>query len=222
MNPSTAKVVKRSFSLDEAMASLLSAGKVVDRDTLRAHDQAREILAHAREQAVALLEEARQEAESIREEAREEAFAQELARWQDQVLALAAEREALIEEMRPQLVDVALAAASKILHQRLEAQPELVLPVVEHALAALRAQYSNRITVFVHPDDLPALEGARRAIAAVDTRFRNVELISNARMQRGGCRLSSDSGEVDASVEAQLAAMRRLLLESAETSESAC
>ena len=104
--------------------------------------------------------------------------------------------DALQQEMARALAATAAALARQVLRSELATRPECVTQVAEQALDALLLS-ARHIVLRVHPDDhaLIAL-GSAEAIAA-----RGARLVADAQVARGGCRVESDIGLVDASID---------------------
>lgn len=112
------------------------------------------------------------------------------------VASVDAELAALETSMAQALADAALHLARGIVRAELKARPELVAEAVQQALAAVLLS-ARHIRVQVHPEDLPLVEaGAGEALAA-----RGARLQPAAEIARGGCRIESDLGRIDATLE---------------------
>lgn len=127
------------------------------------------------------------------------AFARQTAAQVGQlVAAFDAELAALEPQMAQALTEAALQLARGVVRSELHARPELVAEVAQQALAAVLLS-ARHIRVLVHPDDLPLVEaGATELLAA-----RGARLLPAAEVARGGCRVESDLGRIDASIEAR-------------------
>lgn len=106
------------------------------------------------------------------------------------------EFEALEQQIAATVARVAVQLARQVVRGETSANPALVVRVAEEALAAVLTS-ARHITINVHPDDLPLIaEGAGEALAA-----RGARLVAQPAIERGGCRVDSDVGSVDARVE---------------------
>jgi len=186
--------------------------KVVEREIFDAHDQSRRILDAAEKEAAKKIEEARAEAEAIQASAREDGYREGLGEWQSQIAHVVATRQRIVEEAEPQIVDIALRVAEKILRRQLEVDADSVVPIVEVAVKTLRDSPINHLEVIVNPDDFGAVEAVCERLKARDPRWQTLVLTADEGMARGGCRVHSEFGEIDASVETQLEAIRKILL----------
>jgi flagellar assembly protein FliH len=113
-------------------------------------------------------------------------------------------------DMESQIADgvarTATALARQVLRSELAARPELVAQVAAEAVNAVLLS-ARHIRVFVHPDDLPLVEtGAGEALAA-----RSARLQADASLARGGARVESDLGVIDARIEARWAQAAAML-----------
>lgn len=94
----------------------------------------------------------------------------------------------------------ATALARQVVRSELVARPELVAQVAAEAVNAVLLS-ARHIRVFVHPDDQALVQaGAADALAA-----RGANLLPDATLARGGCRIESDLGSIDARIETRWA-----------------
>jgi flagellar assembly protein FliH len=93
------------------------------------------------------------------------------------------------------LARTATQLARELLRSELQTRPERVAQVAADAVAAV-LDSARRIQVYAHPQDLPLVaDGAQEALAA-----RGAQLLADPRLARGGVRVESDVGAVDASI----------------------
>jgi len=110
--------------------------------------------------------------------------------------AIGEQLDSLQQEMAKSLAATATQLARRIVRSELSARPECVVQVAEQAVETL-LQSARHIVVRLHPDDHALVaSGASEAIAA-----RGARLVADASVTRGGCRVDSDIGGVDASLE---------------------
>lgn len=186
--------------------------KIIDRDTLVAGETAKKILEEARQTALEIIETARQEAEKIRMEAYDKAFASGLAEWEGRIKELTQKIEDQLNNMTPQIIQLALKIAEKILRAHLDMHPDAILPMVEEALQTTRSYRGDSIIIRVHPDDASALEQGRTRLISLSPAWKDLEIIADETLSRGGCRIETNFGTVDASIETQLRAIENILM----------
>ncbi|MDP1693162.1 MAG: flagellar assembly protein FliH [Burkholderiaceae bacterium] len=94
----------------------------------------------------------------------------------------------------------ATALARQVVRSELAARPALVAQVAAEAVNAVLLS-ARHIRVFVHADDQALVQaGAGEALAA-----RGASLQTDATLARGGCRIESDLGQVDARIQSRWA-----------------
>ena len=92
----------------------------------------------------------------------------------------------------------AVLLARQVLRSELSADPRLVSAVAREAMNTVLMS-ARQIVVRVHPEDLPLVaEGAGDALQA-----RGARLQADGSVQRGGCKVDSDAGTIDATIEAR-------------------
>jgi flagellar assembly protein FliH len=104
--------------------------------------------------------------------------------------------KALDQEVAESLLDVALETARQVLRQSLRLKPELLLPVVKEAVAALSLHHGHP-ALFLHPDDAALV---RRHLGE-QLGHNGWRILEDADLACGGCRIESGASEVDATLE---------------------
>lgn len=105
------------------------------------------------------------------------------------------EFDALHEQVAASVAQVAVQLARQVLRSELETAPQVVAQVACDAIEAV-LMTARHITVHVHPQDLALVaNGAQEVIKA-----RGARLVAHAGIERGGCRVESDVGAIDARI----------------------
>jgi len=134
---------------------------------------------------------------------RGEAMLARLTQTLDELTAL---RSQMIHQTERQMVQLALAIARRILHREVTLDQDLLIAMARVALDRLGE--TAHITVRLNPDDF-GVTGAARAEKLTGG---NVEVVADSRIARGGCRVESDLGILDAGVDAQIQELAHALL----------
>jgi flagellar assembly protein FliH len=115
-------------------------------------------------------------------------------------------RSQMVAQTERQMVQIALAVARRILRREVSIDQDLVVALARVALDRLGDQVSA--TVRLNPDDYAGIT-ARRGAEWAGTR---VSVVADPAVSRGGCRVESDLGFVDAGIDAQFDEMVHALL----------
>lgn len=115
-------------------------------------------------------------------------------------------RSEMIHHTERQMVQLALAVARRIVHREVSLDQDLLIAMARVALDRLGD--GATVTVRLSPDDYAATaECAARSCTGT-----NVTVVGDARVSRGGCRIESNFGTLDAGVDAQIQELGRALL----------
>jgi type III secretion system HrpE/YscL family protein len=193
-------------------AAPLASGKVVSREIMAASAEAARILEAARRQAEEILSSAEAGRTAAMESGFREGFDKGAAQW---VEALRAARErvaAAARQARPEIVRLALRVAEKILRQRIDTHPESIAPMVDDALRSFLVQNQTRVVLRVNPADERVLAARRQHWLERHPTIGGLAIVPDEGIGRGGCRLESEFGTVDATLETQLQVIERHLL----------
>lgn len=120
-------------------------------------------------------------------------------------------RESLANNSRQDMLRLVMAVAEQIIRREIAADPAVVMTIIENALqSSVRAdQYRIRI----NPDDLEKVNEKKPLFLASISGLKNLSIEADASVSAGGCRVDSDLGEVDATIETQLEAIQQVLSE---------
>jgi flagellar assembly protein FliH len=113
-------------------------------------------------------------------------------------------REQMISKTERQVVQLALAIAARIVHHEVAVDHELLVAMARVALDRLGDRKSA--TIRLNPQDFAAA-GVDRLVGKAA-----IEIVADASVSRGGCRVESDFGLIDVAVAAQLAEITTGLL----------
>ena len=98
--------------------------------------------------------------------------------------------------MAQAVAQAAVLLARRVVRAELQAHPEQVAEAATQAVNTV-LQSAKHIRVLVHPDDqMLVAAGAAEALAA-----RGARLLAQPGIERGGCLVESDLGQIDARIE---------------------
>lgn len=218
LSPLRKEATERTSETLEAATGIGTGGPDTAGLLAAARLQAEEILNSARLQADRILFEAREQAVELQTSAYREAFADGQARGLEELgekqrgldalcIQIQSAYHRFCEEQMPALVGVASDAAERLLNEQLTVDPDRIVSIVRGALCQVTS--STAITVRLHPQDMRIVE--RGMLFTEETDSTGIRLIADASLQRGGCRIESDQGEVDATVEGRTTRLSRVL-----------
>jgi flagellar assembly protein FliH len=115
-------------------------------------------------------------------------------------------RAQMIHQTEHQMVQLALAVARRVVHREISLDRDLLVAMARVAMDRLGE--SAQVTVRLSPGDFEATAAAR----ASQWTGTNVTVVADSRVSRGGCRIESDLGVMDAGADAQIQEIARALL----------
>ena len=138
-----------------------------------------------------------------------------LRRLTETITELTTLREQMIHQTERQMVQLALAVARRIVHREISLDQDLLVAMARVALDRLGE--SAQVTVRLNPEDFDATAAAR----STQWTGTHVSVVADARVARGGCRVESDFGLMEAGADAQIQEIARALLgDAAERTEA--
>ncbi len=122
-------------------------------------------------------------------------------------------RRSFLESLEPQVLELAVTIAGRILQREVQTDRDLVRRTVRRALEHLADRES--LVVKVHPDDLTAMRAHKVRLLEEFDGVQQIQVEADASVSPGGCVAASRLMEVDARLEAQLEAVLNALGEPA-------
>ena len=112
---------------------------------------------------------------------------------------LAKPLESMDAQVEQQLVNLALAIAKQLVRRELKADPAQVIAVVRETVGLLPAA-ARDVRVHLHPEDAAVV---REKLATPST-DRAWSIVEDPVMTRGGCRVTTDTAQIDARLETRI------------------
>lgn len=110
--------------------------------------------------------------------------------------------EELDESVEQQLAQLAMLVARQLVRRELKADPAQVIGVVREALAALPVG-ARDVRLAVNPEDAVMI----REVLSLHESDHAIGLVEDPVQSRGGCRIVTDTSQIDATVESRLNAV---------------
>jgi flagellar assembly protein FliH len=189
------------------------------------------VLERALHDAENCLQNARMEAETIKTNAYQEGFQQGICEGREEtrqqfhyamqsfrqvteeMLAL---RRTVLNQAENDIVTLACKLAKKIVSHEIQIQPALFTTILHQALDCV--SLSDRIVVYVNPNDLLIAQEQQRELMQHIGQARQLTFETDETVERGGCIVRTALGEIDARIDEQLAELERGLRKQIHTS----
>ena len=120
----------------------------------------------------------------------------------------------LDEQIEKELVALAMTVARQVVYRELQTDPELVVSAVRKALGVLPSGLRD-VRLYLHPEDAQLV----RELLPAGEEENGWQIVEDALYERGGCRVSTQNSQVDATLEARL--MRAVAAVLGESGENA-
>jgi flagellar assembly protein FliH len=194
-----------------------------------AEARAKEIIARSRREADLILKDAKAEAESIAKRAEKEgyelgqaaglaqvreAYAEALNTIDSVADSIVTAADALVSGCECEVAKLAVAVAEKLVRKTIDEDPEAVLCMIREAVR--RTEGARTVVMRVSPADLEVVARAHNELIGLSPDLRSLEIVEDARIERGGCVIEMEVGSVDARIDEQLREVERSFLEEAE------
>lgn len=121
------------------------------------------------------------------------------------------QKETIIAEAEPFLLELSTVIATQIVKQELESDPDKFVELIKQHI--LRFKEKEFITVCVHPDDFNFIESQRAHLVAVVNGETEIKVIPDHTVTPKGCIIRTAYGSVDARIDTQIEEIKKVILE---------
>ena len=115
--------------------------------------------------------------------------------------------ERLDDEVEQQLVTLVISMVRQLVRREVKADPGQIIGVVREALVALPVA-ARQVRVILHPEDAELV----REVYKLGDSEQQWTIVEDPTLQRGGCRVTTDNSQIDATLESRLGALIAPLL----------
>ncbi|MBN1282905.1 MAG: hypothetical protein JXA24_03945 [Proteobacteria bacterium] len=187
-------VHRRVVDADDQAAKILQRA---EQDARRIRDQAEEVLVQARGRAAAEVKRGYSEGE-----------AKGLAQVTEKLMALERMREEFYRNAEPDVVNLVLDIAEKVIGRLVRENSEAIKGIVRQAL---ERSLGDRITVRLNPEDYRMLMESEHEFRDVLDRTKRLAFREDEAISKGGCIVETEVGTIDGRLETQMAAIKKAL-----------
>jgi flagellar assembly protein FliH len=180
-----------------------------------AREEAAQILEHAAKEVEKKLEQAELDVKKSKEEALDRGFKQGIkdasAKYAEVLKILSVRHKSIDEEFLPQIANLSVEIARRIIGQELKTDPEVLVAIARRALHE-KARQRKDINLRVHSQDLETLKEHKSELIEALSRSSHISLTEDDSIGQGGVVIETEAGTIDAQLETQLKVFHEALL----------
>lgn len=128
-------------------------------------------------------------------------------RYADAVLEIGKVKAGLYSQVEREVVKLAVEVAKKIVYREIQADPEVIQALVKVALSHVAEK--SAVTVHLHPADYNFVLEHRSQLSHAGESGCEVVLLADKTIERGGCLVETECGEIDARIEERFREVER-------------
>ena len=111
-------------------------------------------------------------------------------------------RDEVVASVQPQLIDMALLVAEKVIHKQIESDSTVIQSVVQETFDKISG--SDRITFKINPEDAGIMAEFQPTIESRLVGVEKIVIQQDATIAKGGCVIETDLGFVDVTIQEKL------------------
>ncbi len=173
--------------------------KIVPAAQIETLMSAEEILQKVQADVLVFRKEAAAEAATACEKAEAKGFAAGEEKWAKQIALFEAELEKIRKKYEESMGSLALMAAKKIVGREMQTDKNTVVDIVANSLKSVSDH--SMIQIYVHKNDMEALEAAKPRLKAIFERLQSLTITERPDVEPGGCIIETEAGIINAQLE---------------------
>jgi flagellar assembly protein FliH len=122
--------------------------------------------------------------------------------FQETLVEMGKVREQMVTAMESDLLNLVFTITRKIMGEEVKTDPDVVLRMLRKGFEQLKD--ASRFEIHVHPDDYQWMMTQQGELKGIPLSSGSFKLIKDTSVEKGGCRIVSDSGEVSTEPSRQL------------------
>lgn len=130
-----------------------------------------------------------------------------MRRYTDAILEIGKLKPTLYAQVERDVVKLALEVAKKVVHREVHVDSEIVQTLIKVALSHVAAK--SPVTIRLHPADYNFVLEQRTASMPPGESERDISLLADKSIERGGCFIETECGDVDARIEEEFSEVER-------------
>ena len=190
-------------------------GGVVDKEILDASEQARQIVEEARvdaqklkSEAQEILNQVREEMEKAKTEGYQEGYEEGVEKGLEMLIRVKELRQKLFDDNEREMVKLVFEIAEKIIAREIRDNEKAIFNIVRMALSDA---VGEKIQIRLNPQDYENIKKNEEELLQKVESGRNYVFRSDESVKQGGCVIETEIGTIDAQLETQLGAIKKVL-----------
>lgn len=125
--------------------------------------------------------------------------------------ALETYKQQMIECLEPEIVRLGKYIAEKIIRQKIYDKEPIITNCLNFVLK--QVTHLDKIIVYLNPDDHAYIHDSKHELEDVLHNFKDIKFVADRRIEKGGCVVETENGNIDAQPSRQMKIVDRLLEE---------
>lgn len=120
-------------------------------------------------------------------------------------------RQKIYKYTEVEILALSIDIAEKLVFRQLEIKPETIVDIAR--AACLQAKECEMVIIYGAPEQIETLKARQDEFSAQLYRSKRLEFIADPTIKSGGCRIETEQGYIDATIETMLKQLNSLIME---------
>ncbi len=123
----------------------------------------------------------------------------------------------MVETYEGQIMDLVCRAAEKVVYGHVSADKDIVKRAILDAFEMIPEP--SDVTISVNTEDYEFIESTKEDLFENIKKLKNVTVVADPSINRGGCKIETRSGEVNSSIEERMEKIKSIIIETSKTKD---
>lgn len=131
--------------------------------------------------------------------------------------ALQEYKKEMVKKLEPEIVKLSQYIAEKIIRQKINTEQSLILSIIGFSVKQI--SQLGKVIIYLNPEDYEYLKSNKSEIEEVINNFDEIKFLEDKRIEKGGCIIETENGNIDTQPTSQLRIMNRILTDRMTTEQ---
>lgn len=129
-------------------------------------------------------------------------------------VAMEDHKKEIIKKAEPEILKLSQYIAEKIVRQKIKLEPNLIISTINFAVKQISSL--GKLIIYLNPEDYEYLKSNKEEIKDIIESFDDVKFLEDKRVEKGGCIIETENGNIDTQPSSQFKIVNRVLFDNVE------
>lgn len=119
-------------------------------------------------------------------------------------------REKIFKSSEKEIIQLSIAIAEKIIKQKISKDDGMIVDCINNIMKSVPGL--EGLMIHLNPEDYDYMHSSKKGIKKIESKYKEINFVSDRRIEKGGCIIETDAGNIDTQVSSQLKRIHQEIL----------